>query len=83
MQTGMFPGNGLGWKGSLKIILTCPGAPAVPFKPRHSVTVELLIFCRDMEGVMVLECCSFTIPCPLVLLDSVSLAYLHQIRCLI
>lgn len=57
MQTEMFPGNGLGWKASLKIILTCPEAPAAPFKPRHSVTVELLIFCRDVEGVMVLECC--------------------------
>lgn len=54
-----FPGNGLGWKGSLKIIQlhACPEAPAAPFKPRHCVTVGLLIFWRDVEGVMVLECC--------------------------
>lgn len=86
MQTEMFPGNGLGSKGSLKIIhLTCPGAPAAPFKPRHSVTVELLIFlqgCGRNHGAgMLLEHRGFTIPCPPVLLDSVSLAYLHQIRC--
>lgn len=51
MQTKPFPGNGLGLKGSLKIIqlLTCPEAPAAPFKPRHPVTVELLIFFRDVE----------------------------------
>lgn len=52
---------------------------------------KLLIFCRDVKGVMMLECCdehcSFKVilmmPCPLVMLDCISVTYLYQIRCLI
>lgn len=44
--------------------------------------VDFLQGCGRSHGAgMLLEHCGFTIPCPLVLLDSVSLAYLHQIRC--
>lgn len=46
--------------------------------------VDFLQGCGRSHGAgMLPERCGFTIPCPLVLLDSVSLAYLHQIRCLI